>query len=62
MLLLISADEKYNTQKNPSVFFAIQKNPGIFHRPKKFLLAKMSDPEKSFGPPVIKICEWGPWG
>ena len=25
----------------------------------------MSDPKKSFGPPpppVIKICEWGPWG
>ena len=24
----------------------------------------MSDPKKSFGPPpppVIKICEWGPW-
>ena len=21
----------------------------------------MSDPKTSFGPPVIKICEWGPW-
>ena len=39
-----------------------------FIDPKKSLLAKMSDPKKSFGsplpppPPVIKICEWGPWG
>ena len=23
----------------------------------------MSDPKKSFGPPpLIKICEWDPWG
>ena len=27
MLFLIWADEKYNTQKNPSVIFATQKNP-----------------------------------
>ena len=63
MLVLILGDEKYNTQKNPRVVFATQKNPGVFHRPQKnSLLAKMSDPKKSVGPPVIKICEWGPWG
>ena len=27
MLFLSWADEKYNTQKNPSVVFATQKNP-----------------------------------
>ena len=58
---LIWADEKYNTQKNPSVVFATRKIPASFTDPKKSLLAKMSDPKKSFGPPVIKICEWGPW-
>ena len=35
MLFLIWADEKYNTHKNPSVVFATQKNPGVFHRPPK---------------------------
>ena len=33
MLFLIWADEKYNTKKNPSVVFATQKNPSVFHRP-----------------------------
>ena len=28
-----------------------QKNPVLFSRPKKIL----------WTPPVIKICEWGPW-
>ena len=49
MLLLIWADEKYNTQKNPCVVFPTQKNPGV--RPKKIPRT----------PPVIKIYEWGPW-
>ena len=64
MLFLIWADEKYNTKKNPSVVFATQKKiPASFIDPKKSFLAKMSDPKKSFEPPppVIKICEWGPW-
>ena len=55
MLFLIRPDEKYNTQKNPSVVFATQKIPASFIDPKKSLLAKMSDPKKSFGPPR------GPW-
>ena len=37
MLFLIWADEKYSTKKNPSVLLATQKNPGVFHRPKKIL-------------------------
>ena len=53
----------FATPQYPFVFMATQKNPGVFHRPKKSLLAKISDPKKSFDPPsVIKICEWGPWG
>ena len=61
----------YHTQKNPLVLFSQpQKVPLFFSRPPKIpasfidpqksLLAKMSDPKKSLGPPVIKICEWGP--
>ena len=38
-------------KKIPLLFFATQKNPAIFHRPKKSLLAKISDPKKSLGPP-----------
>ena len=48
-------------QKNPSAFFRNpkkslclfrdQKNPGVFHRPKKSLLANISDSIKSFEPP-----------
>ena len=48
-------------QKIPVLFSRPQKIPASFIDPKKSLLAKMSDPKKSFGPPVIKICEWGPW-
>ena len=50
----------------------------FFHKPKKSLchsymqnslLAKISDPQKSLGPPpppppptsISKVCEWGPW-
>ena len=33
------------------VFFATKKNPGVFQRPKKSLLAKISDSKKSLGPP-----------
>ena len=39
-VLLISADEKYSTQKSPCVFFTTQENPSIFHRPKKFSFGK----------------------
>ena len=51
----------FATQKNPSVFFSQPKKiPASFIDPKKSPLAKISDPKKSLGPPVIKICEWGP--
>ena len=52
MLLLIWADEKYNTQKNPCVVFATQKNP---------FWPKCQTQKNPSDPPVIKICEWGPW-
>ena len=48
-------------KKIPLLFSRPKKIPASFIDPKKSLLAKMSDPKKSFGPPVIKICEWGPW-
>ena len=47
-------------QKIPLFLFATPKNIGIFHRPKKSLLVKISDPKKLLRPPVIKICDWGP--
>ena len=63
MLLLIWADEKYNTPKNPCVVFATQKNPGVFHRPPKNPFWPKCQTQKNYSdPPVIKICEWGPWG
>ena len=48
--------------QNPLVLFFATPPPKI-HRPKKSLLAKISDRRISLGPhpPVIKICEWGPW-
>ena len=62
MLLFIWADEKYNTQKNPCVVFVTQKNPGVFQRPQKIPLGQNVRPNKILrAPPVIKICEWGPW-
>ena len=48
-------------KKIPVLFSWPKKIPASFIDPKKSLLAKMSDTKKSFGPPVIKICEWGPW-
>ena len=59
--------------KKSQLFFANPKNslyfslrpktfPASFIDPKKSLWAKISDPRKSLGPPVIKICEGGPWG
>ena len=64
MLFLIWADEKYNTPKNPSVVFATQKNPNVFHRPKKkTLLAKMSDAKKILQtPPSLKYVSGAPGG
>ena len=65
---IITTSEVFSTQKklplflaypkkSLSPFFATQKNPGVFHRPKKkWLLAKISDSKKSLGTPVIKIC------
>ena len=46
MLFLISADQKYNTQKNPSVVFATKKNPSVFHRPKKIPFCQNVRPKK----------------
>ena len=49
-------------QKIPVLFSRPKKIPASFIDPKKSLLAKMSDPKNYSDPPVIKICEWGPWG
>ena len=63
MLLLIWADEKYNTQKNPCVVFATQKNPGVFHRPKKIPLGQNVRPKKILRtppPPSLKYVSGAP--
>ena len=61
MLLLIWADEKYNNQKNPCVVFAIQKNPGIFHRPKKIPFGQNVRPKKILRtPPSLKYVSGAP--
>ena len=45
-----------------SPFFTTQKNPSIFHRPKKIhFWPKFQTQKNHLDPPVIKICEWGPW-
>ena len=68
MLFLIWADQKYSNQKNPSVVFPTPKNPGVFHRPKKIPFGQNVRPKNILHTPppppspVIKICEWGPWG
>ena len=49
-------------QKIPLLFLRPKKIPASFIDPKKSLLAKMSDPKNPSDPPVIEICEWGPWG
>ena len=48
-------------KKSVCFFLATPKIPLSFIDPKKSLWAKISDPKKSLGPPVIKICEWRPW-
>ena len=55
-LLFFSIPQKipwsfFHNPKKSLCFFATQKNPGVFHRPKKSLLAKISDSIKSFDPP-----------
>ena len=61
MLLLIWADEKYNTQKNPCVVFATQKNPGVFHRPKKIPFGQNVRPKKILRtPPSLKYVSGAP--
>ena len=61
MLLLIWADEKYNTQKNPCVVFATQKNPGVFHRPKKIPFGQNLRPKKILRtPPSLKYVSGAP--
>ena len=56
MLLLIWADEKYNTKKN-----ATQKNPGIFHRPKKIPFGQNVRPKKILrAPPSLKYVSGAP--
>ena len=52
MLFLIWADEKYNTPKNPSVVFATQKNPGVFHRPQKIPFGQNVRPKKILRTPL----------
>ena len=39
-------------QKNPSVVFATQKNPGIFHRPKKIPFGQNVRPHKILRTPL----------
>ena len=62
-----------HTQKNTLVLFLQPKKiPPFFSRPQKIMasfidpkkspLAKISDPKNHSEPPVIKVCEWGPWG
>ena len=59
--MLIWADEKYNTQKNPSVVFATQKNPGVFHRPKKISFGQNVRPQKILRtPPSLKYVSGAP--
>ena len=61
MLLLIWADEKYNTQKNPCVVFATQKNPGVFYRPKKIPFGRNVRPKKIVRtPPSSKYVSGAP--
>ena len=61
MLLLIWADEEYNTQKNPCVVFATQKNPGVFHRPKKIPFGQNVRPKKILRiPPSLKYVSGAP--
>ena len=63
MLLLIWADEKYNTQKNPCVVFATQKNPRVFHRPKKIPFGQNVRPKKILRtPPSLKYVSGAPGG
>ena len=51
MLLLIWADEKYNTQKNP----------GVFHRPKKIPFGQNVRPKKILRtPPSLKYVSGAP--
>ena len=55
-LLFLAYTQKYplvpfsQPTKTPGFFFTNQKNPSVFHRPKKITLAKISDPKKSLGP------------
>ena len=61
MLLLIWADEEYNTQKNPCVVFATQKNPGVFRRPKKIPFGQNLRPQKILQtPPSLKYVSKAP--
>ena len=66
MLLLILADEKYNTQKIPVLFSRPKKILASFIDSIKIPFGQNVRPKKILGtpprPPVIKICEWGPWG
>ena len=56
-MLLMMKDTRL---KEISVFFVIPKNPGIFHKPKKIPYGQNFRPHPPS--PIIKICEWGPWG
>ena len=62
MLFLIWADEKYNTPKKiPVLFSQPQKIPASFIDPKNPFWPKCQTQKNPSDPPVIKICEWGPW-
>ena len=63
MLLLIWAGEKYNTSKNPRVFSRPNKKIlASFIDPKKSLLAKISDPKKPSDTRSLKYLSGSPGG
>ena len=53
----------FTTPKNPSVFFCDPKIPASFIDPKNHFWLKFWTQKNHLDPPppVIKICEWGPW-
>ena len=57
----------FSQHKKIPLFFGTQKNPGVFHRPKKITSGQNFRPKKITRTPpppppsVIKTCEWGPW-
>ena len=50
-------------KKIPVLFSRPKKIPASFIDPQKIPFGQNVRPKKNYSdPPVIKICEWGPWG